>query len=89
MLAELFQHVIEEADTGVDLRITRAIEIDVDPNGRFPCSSLDGACPRIVQEKMGDPLPALFLGSVDRDSVTAQAEVVGKLGVGIPVPDDG
>ena len=87
MFPELFEHVIEETETSVDLRITGAIEIDVDPNGCLPCSSLDGTCPRIVQEKTGNPFPAFFLGSVTRDLVTPKAEVVGELGVGIPVPD--
>ena len=59
VLAELLEHVIEEAETGLRARLGFAVEIDGDANVGLARAPLHGRGARPIDERVRDRLPGL------------------------------
>src|SRR5690606_13499164 len=89
VLADLLEHVIEEADAGPRDRLRLAVEIDLDADVRFARLALHDRGPRPVEQHMHDVGPRLVGPAVLRDDVTRDADVRRELEVLRPFADDG
>ncbi|MNI41171.1 hypothetical protein D3C73_954160 [compost metagenome] len=88
VLADLFQHMVEERQAGVDVRIAGTIQIQFDTDLRFLGIALDHRRTRRIGQCVGNarpvPLAAELLGA---QLEATDVEVVGELQVGDAVAD--
>ena len=79
MLAELFQHVVEEPDAGGNFGVIATVEVDANRNAGLSRHALDLAHTRIVQQAVRDFGP---VHPVRADAESTHAEVARELHVG-------
>src|SRR4249919_605885 len=84
MLAELFQHVIEEIQAAGDHRVRAAIEIDRDFDAGLLRIPLDSRCPRRIRELMRNFSPAVGPAA---ETESAHTEVCRELHIGFAIAD--
>ena len=85
VLAELLEHVVEEAESGLRTRLGFAIEIDAHADVGLTGAANDLGDARPVEHGVRDRGPALGAGA--SDLVALEAEVARELDVGVAVAD--
>jgi hypothetical protein len=88
VLADLFQHVVEERQAGGDARIARTVQVQFNADLRFFGVALDHGGARRVGQRMGNARPVPLATKLRGAQLeTTDVEVVGKLQVGDAVTD--
>src|SRR6185436_14157772 len=80
VLAELLEHVVEEAEARLRMRIGRAVEIDGDADIGLLRAPLRGRGARPVDERVSYRFPRLGAGRAELEA--ADAEIAAELDVG-------
>ena len=81
VLCDLFEHMVEETDTGCHLDRTVGIQVDVDTDSGLPGRSFHGGCSRVVEQGIDDPWPGVFMACVFFKHQSAHANALRKLEV--------
>ena len=88
VLADLLEHVVVEGQTGVDLRLGGAVQVQLDPDPGFLGVALDQRPARCVGQFVGDPGPVPLAAELRGAQLEgADAQVGGELVVGGAVAD--
>ena len=83
MRGQLFQHVVEEPNAGVDGNAL-GIQVEIDTDVGFIGCAVDGPRARLAHQPIGDVLPAFAVGTTAQ---AADAHVACQFQVGFPVTD--
>src|SRR5262245_16061764 len=87
VLAELLEHVVEEAEARFRARLGLAVEVDADADVGFLRASMHGGGPRPIDERMRNGLPRFGAPCAELDA--SYAEIARELDVGVAVAYDG
>src|SRR5690606_25975914 len=88
VLAELLEHVIEEADARLRDGLGLAVEVDFDADVGLARLALDHCGPRPVEQHVLDVRPGGFLRAALRDDEAGDADVLGELEILRSAADD-
>ena len=84
--AELFQHVVEKAEPGFNIRLRRCIQVDLHDDVGFVGLALHARGARRIHQRMGDGRPFDALAEQRAAQLeTADAQVGGELHIGVAV----